>query len=71
MWQSSRALLPHQKNKAYTVDGCKNCKKCLKIGCPAIIPQENSVMVDNTLCNGCGLCASICPFNSFHVEENQ
>ncbi len=65
------ALLPHQKNKAYTVDGCKNCKKCLKIGCPAIIPQENSVMVDNTLCNGCGLCASICPFDSFHVEENQ
>ncbi len=65
------ALLPNQKKKAYKVVDCKNCKNCLKIGCPAIIPHENGVQVDNTLCNGCGLCARICPFDSFHMEENQ
>ncbi|MDO5022878.1 MAG: thiamine pyrophosphate-dependent enzyme, partial [Eubacteriales bacterium] len=65
------ALLPNQKKTPYKVDNCKNCKRCLQLGCPAIIPEENGVYVDNTLCNGCGLCASVCPFDSFHVEEKQ
>jgi indolepyruvate ferredoxin oxidoreductase alpha subunit len=62
------ALLPNQRKPAIKVENCRNCKLCLNIGCPAILPGENGVTVDSTLCNGCGLCATICPFGSFKME---
>ncbi len=58
------ALLKREKVKrpAYEVkkDTCIDCKKCIKLGCPAIM-NEVSVFIDKTMCNGCGLCAKICP----------
>ena len=45
-------------------DKCVLCKRCLKItGCPAlgISPDGTSMVVDQSLCNGCGLCAAFCP----------
>jgi len=47
-------------------DACTGCKKCLKsIGCPALSfdVQANVVRVDATMCNGCGLCTHVCPFD--------
>lgn len=41
---------------------CIQCKKCIReIGCPAIVLEDGKVSVDKSLCNGCGLCAQICP----------
>ena len=46
-------------------DRCKNCKMCLKLGCPAISCKDGrSPVIDITQCNGCGLCVSVCPFSA-------
>ena len=61
------ALLKNVKyGKAYSVDveKCKNCRSCLKIGCPAIIREENGVQINSLLCCGCGLCTQMCSFGA-------
>ena len=46
-------------------DACKKCGMCLKIGCPALTKQaDGTVKIDETMCNGCGLCASYCKFDA-------
>ncbi len=45
-------------------DKCKNCKMCMKLGCPAITATENGVKIDPNQCNGCGLCINVCPFGA-------
>ncbi|MFI3212167.1 MAG: indolepyruvate ferredoxin oxidoreductase subunit alpha [Eubacteriales bacterium] len=50
-------------------DNCKNCKVCMKLGCPAISVVEGSVHIDATQCNGCGLCVNVCPFHAINKEE--
>jgi indolepyruvate ferredoxin oxidoreductase alpha subunit len=49
-------------------DNCKNCKLCMKLGCPAISVQEGKVSIDKTQCNGCGLCINVCPFKAIEKE---
>ena len=51
-------------------DKCKNCKMCMKIGCPAITLKEGKVVIDATQCNGCGLCINVCPFGAIAKEED-
>ena len=51
-------------------DNCKNCKMCMKLGCPAISLKNGKVVIDQTQCNGCGLCINVCPFNAIEKEEN-
>lgn len=49
---------------------CKKCGMCLKIGCPAITKQaDGSIKIDETMCNGCGLCKSYCKFNAINKVE--
>lgn len=57
---------PEQK---YTItEKCKNCMKCIKeIGCPAISKVEGRVVIEPSLCYGCGLCTSVCPFDAIEV----
>lgn len=41
---------------------CKKCGACLKLGCPAMFQKENQeILIDQQLCNGCGLCQFLCP----------
>lgn len=43
---------------------CKNCKACLKTGCPALKFQDGVVSIEESMCNGCGLCKQTCPFDA-------
>ncbi len=51
-------------------DNCKNCKMCMKLGCPAITLKDGKVVIDSTQCNGCGLCINVCPFEAIVKEED-
>ncbi len=55
--------------KCKITDKCKNCKMCLKAGCPAITVKDGKPVIDATQCNGCTLCMNICPFNAIEKEE--
>lgn len=43
---------------------CKNCKMCMKLGCPAITIKEGKMVINNALCNGCTLCQNVCKFDA-------
>ncbi|NLD81206.1 MAG: indolepyruvate ferredoxin oxidoreductase subunit alpha [Smithella sp.] len=55
-------------------DKCEGCRTCLTLNCPPIawkagITKEGSkrkgiAVIDETLCNGCGLCAQVCKFGA-------
>lgn len=52
------------------VEKCKKCGMCLKIGCPAITKQKDgTISIDQTMCNGCGLCQSYCKFDAIKKVE--
>ena len=50
-------------------DKCKNCKMCMKLGCPAITATEKGIKIDPNQCNGCGLCMNVCPFGAIEKAE--
>ncbi len=50
-------------------DNCKKCKLCLKLGCPAISFDGEKIVIDETQCNGCGLCMNVCPFGAMEKED--
>ncbi len=45
-------------------DKCKNCKMCMKLGCPAISIVDGKPQINKTLCTNCGLCKNICKFDA-------
>ncbi len=64
------ALLKTVKHKApfsINSDKCKNCKSCMRIGCPALVSGDKCITIDPTLCVGCGLCTQLCKFDA--IEE--
>ncbi len=49
---------------------CKKCGACLKPGCPALTRNEDgTIAIDATMCNGCGLCMQLCPFDAIEKER--
>lgn len=48
-------------------DKCKGCKKCMKLGCPAISIKEKKAVIDPTLCVGCGVCQQLCAFGALEA----
>lgn len=48
-------------------DKCKGCKRCMKLGCPAISIKNGKAHIDNTLCVGCKVCVQLCAFDA--IEE--
>jgi indolepyruvate ferredoxin oxidoreductase alpha subunit len=45
---------------------CTGCLACVKLlGCPALVVESNGkVGIDTLQCNGCNLCATICPYKA-------
>jgi len=62
-----------EKVPVYTIDQekCKKCKLCIsRFACPAIYyGEEGSILIDEQQCNGCGNCATVCPFKAIHPKE--
>ena len=48
---------------------CRGCKKCMSFGCPAISMKDKKAKIDPTLCVGCGVCKSLCPFDAIGGGE--
>lgn len=50
-------------------EDCVGCMVCLESECPAIAEGDGRPVIEEGLCNGCGLCAHICPHGALVVEE--
>ncbi len=50
-------------------DKCKKCGACLRPGCPALTKNaDGTISIDTTMCNGCGLCQSLCMFDAIETS---
>lgn len=64
------ALIVKQPDIPYVVtDKCKNCKMCMKLGCPAIEEKDGRPVIVPERCVGCDLCARVCPFDAIEMTE--
>lgn len=73
----SRAPCPLQQRKKVGVIRridkmiCKNCKLCLKLGCPAIDGSGEKPMINKLLCSGCGLCQQVCRYDAIDTVKEE
>ncbi|WP_073103834.1 indolepyruvate ferredoxin oxidoreductase subunit alpha [Hespellia stercorisuis] len=68
--KSPCVLLDKSKKPLYTAhaDKCKKCGMCMKPGCPAMTKREDgTILIDDTMCTGCGLCKSLCKFDAIEL----
>ena len=72
--QSPCALLKSfiPKGKCYTIpEKCVKCGMCLVSGCPAMTKNgDGTVSIDETMCNGCGLCMQNCKFGAIELKKS-
>ena len=54
----------HEAPLTVDADKCRSCKKCMKLGCPAISMKDGKARIDATLCVGCGVCKQMCAFDA-------
>ena len=67
-------LLKYVKTKApvkVNTEKCKGCKKCMKLGCPAISIHSMKAEIDTTLCVGCDVCKQLCAFDAIESEVSE
>ena len=51
-------------------DECNACGVCVKaFGCPAISLTPEHAQIDASLCYGCGVCETVCPFDAVGRKE--
>lgn len=49
---------------------CKKCGACLRPGCPALTRNaDGTISIDETMCNGCGLCEKLCKFDAIETKR--
>ena len=63
------ALLDKSAKPKVKVENCKNCGKCMKLGCPAISKSADGIKIDMAQCVGCEVCVQVCPFDSISKIE--
>jgi indolepyruvate ferredoxin oxidoreductase, alpha subunit len=49
---------------------CIGCKKCLTVGCPAVMIKDKKSYIDASLCVGCTVCAQVCPVGAISRKED-
>jgi indolepyruvate ferredoxin oxidoreductase alpha subunit len=47
---------------------CNRCGACLRLGCPALSDDGESMVISASACAGCGLCAQVCRSRAIGVE---
>lgn len=70
--KSPCVLLDKSKKPVYIAheDKCKKCGMCMKPGCPAMTRNaDGTIHIDDTMCNGCGLCETLCKFEAIELVE--
>ena len=50
---------------------CIGCKKCLKVGCPAVSIRDGKSSIDPDQCVGCTVCAQVCPVGAITRKESK
>lgn len=66
------ALIVKQPGIPYNItDKCKNCKQCMKIGCPCIEIRDGNPYILPERCVGCGLCSRVCPFDAIEITKGK
>ncbi|HRY21759.1 MAG TPA: thiamine pyrophosphate-dependent enzyme, partial [Flexilinea sp.] len=51
-------------------ENCNLCKLCIAVtGCSALVPGKDSMTIDPSLCQQCGLCVGVCNRNALVMEE--
>ena len=50
---------------------CIGCRKCLQVGCPAVMVKDRKSCIDPTQCVGCTVCAQVCPVGAIRREEDK
>ncbi|KAA0002256.1 MAG: indolepyruvate ferredoxin oxidoreductase subunit alpha [Thermoplasmata archaeon] len=57
-------ILPKERREGsfeVNQEKCTKCHVCIeKFGCPAFYYEGDTVLIDETLCNACGVCVQIC-----------
>lgn len=70
-------LILHERRKkgirakpVRVTDKCTHCMACVKLaGCPALVPIDGKLTVDEKLCTTCTLCVSVCPYKALEGGE--
>jgi indolepyruvate ferredoxin oxidoreductase, alpha subunit len=51
---------------------CTHCHVCItQFACPAFYREGEKVFINNALCDGCGVCAQVCPTKSIEVNAHE
>ncbi len=67
--RSCPLLVERQKPREIS-DECTSCGVCVKaFGCPAISLKGDKAEIDQTLCYGCGVCETVCPFEAIRRKQ--
>ena len=63
-------LLIEKGNPREVLEKCNACGVCVKaFGCPAIYLSSERAEIDATLCYGCGVCETVCPYEAIRRKE--
>ncbi len=63
----ARATGQRKRSRPFYVNPsrCKDHRTCIsKLACPAMALEDNRVVINKDLCNGCSVCAQVCPENA-------
>lgn len=60
-----------KKNTPVTVnkDKCVGCRRCMKLGCPAISIKDKKAQIDFTQCVGCDVCTQLCKLEAIEKGD--
>ncbi|MBF0484172.1 MAG: indolepyruvate ferredoxin oxidoreductase subunit alpha [Candidatus Omnitrophica bacterium] len=62
---------PINKQRSINQEKCKNCRQCLRLGCPAIEADEGKPHINPHICMGCSLCQQACKFDAITELEDR